>query len=253
MTSNTYTKVQIVPVAVVAFSLLCAPFVSSAQVGNRPAGDARFCTALPAAETRLMTALDKNLDTALSRYEDHLDSLDARTAEAVNQLTQKRDQVDENWEARLAELRAKARTPEQVSAIDTYASTVETLAAKRRADVNTAVSTFTAGVTGLRATRDSEYKTLIETHRADVVAAFAEAKSACAAGTEPATVASALRSDLTSAREEFRSGRQAFSVRADFTELRQTRVAATTAAREEFRRGFAEASQKLKTALTSRN
>lgn len=233
-------------------SLLLTPFISSAQIGTRT-GDARFCDTIDATESKLMAALDKNLDTAVTRYQAHLKTLEQKKDTAVAQLEAKRDQVDVKWEAQVASMKAKAKTDAQKAAVNEYVATVEALAAERRADVNAAVGVFANAAAGLRDNMETEYLALIEAHRADVQAAFDKASASCASGVAAATVAATLRTDLSAAREEFRVARQAFSQRADFTEIRKVRVAASAAAREEFRKGLEEANKKLRAALTVRS
>jgi hypothetical protein len=246
--TRTYTSpASITLVAFLATLIAIAPLTSFAQTTRTT--NARFCEGLSELETKILSTLDTRIGSAKTKYQTHLDTLTSKKNTAVANLTSKRTEVDAKWDAQIAAMKAKATTEAQKAAIATFEATVESLNAARRTSVNSAVTTFTNGLDGLRGESGAEYEKMVVEHKAAIEAAFNDAEAACTAGTDGTTVSKELRADLNAAREAFKADRQAYAVRGDFEELRKARVAANNAARETFRKGFAEASKTLRTAL----
>jgi hypothetical protein len=233
-------------------SLLFTPFMASAQIGDRASLETRFCENLDEVESKIMTTLSTRLETAKTRYLAHLDTLTSKRETALTALDGKRGEVDVKWEEQVAKLKAKAKTEAQKTAVNTYESTVESLVAERRAKVDAAVDTFVTSMNDLRKTSATAHAEMLDVHEAEMEAAFAEAAAACEAGTASATVRKELQDSLQAIRLAFRAERVEYTSRDEYQALRQTRTAATEAARQVFRVGLEEANKKLRADLSPR-
>ena len=226
------------------------PFVSSAQVTERPdRSNDKFCSSLPALETKIIESATERLTKAKSSYDAHMAKFETRKTDAKSKLDSARAQADAQWATRMAELEGKAKTDAHKAAIATFGTTVTSLVEERREAVNQAHQTFLAGIDGLRGDRSADLETALKAYKAGIEAAFDTAEASCSDGVAPATVREQLRTDLSAVRDAFKQSRGDIGIRSDYKALREARVAEAKQARDTFRSKFEEAKKALKAAF----
>lgn len=237
--------------AALSLLLLAVPFSSFAQTPTKT--DTKFCTNLGTVHTAVNSKLSERLTTAEQKNKDHADQFVQKKDAAVANLQAKRADVQTKWQAHVADLQSKAKTDAQKAAVATFVTTVQNLTTTRHTAVDTAVATFTDGLKNLEDTRTGDFSAMVSKYQSDIEAAFTKAQTSCTNGTDPSTVRTQLKSDLSAVRDAFRSDREAHATtyKASFQTLRTARINAVTSAGDTFRTGFAQAKNTLRDAFAA--
>lgn len=190
-------------------------------------------------ETKLADARTKR-DTDLANKIDKRDT----------KITDQRTKFDTNLDDQIVKLEKRATTAEQTAAVNEFEQTVRTAVATRRTAVDAARQTFRDGVQMAISDHRSAVDQEITDFKAKLDAAFTKAQSDCAAGVDPSTVRSDLRTAVRAAKDDLKLDRAGNSkVGPEVVKLVSDRRSAVEKARADFKTTVEAARVKLKDAL----
>lgn len=237
--------------ALVVTLSLCLPAVSFAVNSPTPSGGNNgFCSRLANDESKVEGSISQRRDKVSSAWSAQASRLAELKQQAAQKVAEVRASVDAKRQQNFTKLEAKAKTPDEKAAVQTYETSVEQAVSIRRSTVDKARAAFNQGVMSAIDARHSEISSQMGDLVSGVDSAFATASSSCLGGESGQSVRQTLVASLKSARVTFVSERQNDSKIADQVHaLATTRNAAVTAANNTLTASLKTAAQTLKAAF----
>jgi len=165
--------------------------------------NAKTCDKITAAGERITNNI-ADLDTKFqARKEARLQRFEKKVADAERRREVWRKSVDANIEAQLKKMMDSAKTDAQKDAIIAYEKTLKNAIAARRLAIDQAQEAFFLHLSERFSLKRDNLETILLAYRNDRKAAFDEAQSQCAAGTDMNQVKADLKTSLKQAREKF--------------------------------------------------
>jgi len=168
-----------------------------------------FCTNVTSYAARITEALTKNKANLENRQEKNKENFQERYAKRSQTLTQARVLGDADREEIYTKLMAKATTDAQKQAVQQFKATVETAVTARRSAVDVAVKAYWDALDASLNGRQSSVDSAKQTFTNAINTAVAAAQSACAGGTDPATVRTQFNATVKAAKTQFSTDRKA--------------------------------------------
>ncbi len=210
-------------------------------------GNANFCSSLDMLSDKIL----KDITLRETRYAaaemlkqntltDTLARRDVAKLEARNAWDSSHDEIFLN-------LMARASTPEEQAAVDSFQKSIDTAVAARRKGIDTALDTFKSGVDKTLSNRKSGIVDAIKAFRDTTDTALIDAKASCASGTPSMKVREAYVSDLTDGKQIFldavQTAQKSDGTMKKFVEEREVSVEVVNSA---FKKALMQAQKELK-------
>lgn len=206
-----------------------------------------ICNKLTTASTTIVGRMTTKEGKITKRQDTRLANLKTKRDERKTKLEEHRVYWDNIRTKKYAELMNKATTDEQKQAVTTFQNIVEAAVKTRREDIDAAITQFQKDVNNLVSARQTAVDQAVEKYKNSVQTALSQAQSDCAAGADPATVRTELKTSLETARTTLQTNRINIDKVSDGIETAiTTRKAAVQAAWATFKTTLNEAKEKLK-------
>ncbi len=247
MTTRSKRTKQIVFIILVLLfliGLLLAPLLTHA------ADNSRVCARIDNFKTRSAAEMGRREQGLVANRAKRDEALTNRVEKRDQQIAEERAKFDANLEQHIAKLKKRATTTEQTNAVIDFANTTQDALAARRAGVDESRQIFRTGVKSAITTRRAEIDKALSDFQAAVSTAINKASADCAAGVDPSTIRSDLRTAITAARDSLKADRLSVDrVGPVVKELAATRRSAVNQAKDTFRSAVDSARAKLKEIL----
>lgn len=221
------------------------------KMGEQPQAQtaAKSCERLDTVSGKLISNLNQKKSEASDKRADKKDGSKERRQQAVSNLAKQRGEWDAKRAKSFDELRSKATTDEQKTAVEAYITSISSAITTRRASYDSAQASFRSGVDALLAQQRAQGNTATNTLQTQIDTAVAKAKASCQAGTPIDQVLATLKTDIKSAQETFRQSRKATDINPQLTALKKIRKNAFQSATDAYKQASETARTDLKTAF----
>ncbi len=204
----------------------------------------RFARLAATMETRVSEGRAK----LLARRDERKTKLEDRRDDRESRLADRRAKWEDAWEQKIERLEEKSAS--NTAAVAAFKTAMAAAWKARNAAIDAANKAFRTGLEKLIADKKAAVENASLALKTAVSAAFAKAKTDCAAGVSPDTVATNLRASLKAAQDKFKTDRQAIDgIGAKVKELVTVRQAAVEKAKADFKAAAEKARADLKAAL----
>ena len=263
--SNLSTRLAVAGSAIGAFSLLLAPVGAYAIAANptQPAPRAvatttpkltktsPFCTNLPSRASAITDKVTAQVGKVNQTWTLQNQKQVADYQKFDQTISANRLKVDNERNTDFSKLEARATTPAQQQAVQTYVATVKSNVATRRSAYDTARGTFRSAVIAALSTRRTSVTSQLDSFQSSVNGAIGSAEASCTADpTSSTTVRQSLVTSLKTARESFKTDRAGdLTVTSQIKQLAATRTASFKTADQTFKSSMTTARQTLQTAF----
>jgi hypothetical protein len=206
-----------------------------------------FCSRLATINTAKDIKLIELENRLIAKRSEQEDKITKNKVSNENALAQKRIEQDTKRLAGYEKLLGHATTDEQKAAVEKFKSTVEALVIARRAAVDAAIAIYRSGMEKLITDRKAGMDVALATYKAAIKAAEQKAATDCAAGIDPLTVRTNLKSAADAARAAYKSEREIVKKISDQVKtLGDARKAAFEKALNDFKVALETAKNELK-------
>ena len=207
---------------------------------------ARFATLATTSNTRM----NERIAAMEVDFQKRLSIISARHDEVDQKVTTFRTTALDKFDLKVTELKSKTGlTPEQLTAIDAFVTSMKEAQAARAQAVDSARAAYRAALSEEITAHQARLLQAALVFQRSVSAAFTKAQTNCADKTAGTT----LRSEIKTARDVFQTARKAEVTGSSVKQLSETRQTAVKAADAEFVKKVKEYTATLKSALETKS
>lgn len=234
-----------VSAAAIGRPVMAANDTAAASAGNG------FCSSLSKRATALDNRLSGLKNTVNAAWSTQTTKLATIESSVDKQVATIRATADKERQANFVKLEAKAKTPQEQSAVKTYESAVTAAVAAHRAAYDAARATFRSGLQSDIAARHNLFGSQVDGFVSAADSALSEAQSSCTTGgSSAAAVRTTLIANLKNARTTFVTERRSDNqISSQVQQLAASRDQAFKAADQTFKAALSSAATALKAAF----
>lgn len=212
----------------------------------------KFCEKTDENVSKIESRVVDGKNRVIERFDRHIEKAKEHKAQKFETVQKQRAEADAKRVTYYTELRARATTDEQKSAVAAFEGEVEAAVTVRRAAVDSAVNTFWDQTVALTIARRDAYSATYDSFIAEVAEIVVAAKTDCTTADSAKDVAKDVRSALKTAQQQFKSDRaEATSLKKDIIVLRAQLRESVKAAADVYRDAVAAARTTLQGAFGS--
>lgn len=213
---------------------------------STPLTASNLCTRISTVTSAHDARITERRATLKTNFSNRLTKLETNRASVEEKLATTRQQVVSTFNQKIDELSAmQGLSEEQLTAIDTFKTEMIAAQDARKQAVDTARQTYQSGLRQIISDRQDVIDEATATYDAAVDAAFEKAESNCSSS----SALTALRADLSAARNALAAVRETTKPRSDVRSLAETRNSAIREANQTFRATAKKSAETLAKAL----
>lgn len=210
----------------------------------------KTCTQLSAKAEQIQARLAERISNLAQKRTEMEEKINQKLADRLAKLAEKRASIDEtkalNWE----KLRANAKTDEQKAAVEKFITAVQSAVKTKRDAIDKIISDFRASLLAERTERKTENDAALTTYKNAVDSLVSQVKDDCAAGKDAKTIRENFRTGIKNARDAFRANRKTVEkFRADITPIKEAKKAELKAVIDTFQASIESAKSELRSAF----